>query len=110
MLVEYNPENLDEQTASTVWRVENRNGLFSIINTDFNLALQSNVQRTKMTSEEMDYEYITDVENAFKDVYVLSVGEWANLPTQKWDLKSEEDLRVNVTAGENWFKTEVEES
>ncbi len=110
VLVEYNPENLDEQTASTVWRVENRNGLFSIINTDFNLALQSNVQRTKMTSEEMDYEYITDVENAFKDVYVLSVGEWANLPTQKWDLKSEEDLRVNVTAGENWFKTEVEES
>ena len=107
-LVEYNPNNVDEQPAATAWRVENRNGLFSIINADYNLALQSNVQRTKMTATEMDYEYITDVENAFKDVYVLSIGQWANLPSQKWDLKSEEDLKVNVTAGENWFKADVE--
>lgn len=105
-LVEYNPNNADEDPASIVWSISDVGGLVSIINVDYNLALESQLVRTKMTDLEKLHANITNDEDAFKNVYVLGIGTWKGSSAQKWNLRSSADLQVNVQAGENWFTNE----
>ena len=103
-VIEFNANKVDEDPASLDWVITDVGGLASIINRDYNLALQCTTVRQKMTQTEIDYEYITDMELAFKDVYILTVNEWKDIPAQKWNILSEEDLQISIEAGENWFK------
>ena len=103
-LVEFNANNVDEDPASIIWAIRDVGGLASIINTDYNLALEAQLVRTKMTDEEKLRANITDDELAFKNVYVLGINSWKNASSQKWNLKSNENLQVNVQAQADWFK------
>ncbi len=102
-LVLYDATNADEDPASLVWRINNVSGVYSIINADTGLALQTTLKRVRLTQTEMDKDFITDPEKAFRNTYVLSLAPWSGSLNQKWDLASDSDRRVSVEIGSGWY-------
>lgn len=107
-LVLFDPMNKDEDPASLSWKVEYVDGNYAIINADTGLVLQSKLVRTKLTQAEMDRDFITDVEVAFKNTYVLELGVWNNNSNQKWNLASDEDRKVSIELGTDWYVNGIE--
>ena len=108
-LVLYDATNADEDPASLVWRIRDRGGVYSIINVDTELALQTTLKRVRLTQTEMDRDFITDPEVAFKSTYVLSLAEWSGKLNQKWDLASDSDRMLSITLGSDWYVNGIEE-
>ena len=108
-LVLYDATNADEEPASLVWRIRNRGGVYSIINVDTDLALQTTLKRVKLTQAEMDRDFISDPEKAFKNTYVLTLAKWSGKVNQKWNLASDNDRKVSVQIGSEWYVDGIEE-
>jgi hypothetical protein len=108
-----NGSTVIEEAVSTaegqVWQINSDGGLISIISKTTGLALGSIITKVQMTQAEMDLLYITDPELGFKDVKVLSLEPWKELPSQQWDLQSSDDLKIKIEAGDDWFYVEPTE-
>ena len=67
------------------------------------------MKRVRLTQTEMDRDFITDPEVAFKSTYVLSLAEWSGKLNQKWDLASDSDRMLSITLGSDWYVNGIEE-
>lgn len=103
-LVEETFNGADDQ----LWLVIEDNGLYSFVNKSNNFAIGTKVVRVAMSAEERATYYNLSDEDAFNEINVLDVSEYENKSTQKWAVFAEEDLQINIEAGENWFYVEEE--
>ncbi len=69
--------------ASQIWNVVSCDGMYGIVNTASNMALTL---------------------RSVNGSTVLTVQEWNNLAIQKWDFASTDNLKVNIQAGNDWYK------
>lgn len=75
-------EQAKNNAASQVWSVVACDGMYGIVNTASNMALTL---------------------RSVNGQTVLMVQEWEELAIQMWNFASEDDLKVNVEAGDNWY-------
>ena len=57
----------------------------------------------------MDRDFISDPEKAFKNTYVLTLAKWSGKVNQKWNLASDNDRKVSVQIGSEWYVDGIEE-
>lgn len=92
-----------------VWTVISENGLTSFINKANGYALTQEVDLVPMTQDEINEHRITDMADAFWKINKIVAREWSGAASQKWALQSEDDLKVKIEAGDNWFVNPVAE-
>ncbi len=76
-------ESVRTNDATQVWSVVACDGMYGIVNSASNMALTL---------------------RSVGGNTVLTVQTWESLAIQKWNFASETDLKVNIQAGDNWYK------
>ncbi|MBQ2915436.1 MAG: RICIN domain-containing protein [Clostridia bacterium] len=103
----YDGVTLSEQAvsgnANQTWKVIEDNGVYGIVNKANNGALTIEPVRTLLSEDELAAIYVEKEDDKYKDVNAITVKPWAGLATQKWDLQSDEDKKIIIEAGEDWF-------
>ena len=69
--------------AEQIWTVTDCDGMYALINPATNMALTL---------------------RSVNGTQTLTVSEWKGLAIQKWNLTGENDLKINIAAGSDWYK------
>jgi len=102
-------EEKNTGSANQLWAVTEENGLFSIINKSNDYALGIAVQRVMYDDEYLASNYIRTEDDKYYEVSYLIASEYHGLATQKWLLNTDEDQKIIVEAGNDWYYVPVEE-
>ena len=96
-------------SANQLWNVTEENGLFSIINKSNDYALGIAVERVMYDDEYLASNYIRTEDDKYYESSYLIASEYKGLATQKWHLNTDEDQKIIVEAGNDWYYVPVEE-
>jgi len=99
----------EEHAVRWGYTVTEENGLFSIINKSNDYALGIAVQRVMYDDEYLASNYIRTEDDKYYEVSYLIASEYHGLATQKWLLNTDEDQKIIVEAGNDWYYVPVEE-
>jgi hypothetical protein len=92
-------KNADNQT----WLVTEHDGLFSITNKSNGYALGIAVKRVMHDDEYLANTYIRTEDDKYYETSYLVASEYHGLATQMWSLNTDEDQKIIVEAGEDWY-------
>jgi len=85
------------------WEIIDDNGLYSFINKSNGYALGTAVMRVKYDDEYIQTNAITKEDDMYYDANYLVAYEYNGLATQKWQLSTDEENKIVIEAGDNWF-------
>ena len=105
VLSETKNTNADNQ----LWKATEHNGLYSLTNKSNGYALGVAVERVMYDDDYLASTFIRTEDDKYYESIYLTASEYHGLATQMWLLHANEDEKIIVEAGEDWYYVPVEE-
>ncbi len=96
-------EEKNTGSANQTWQVIEENGLFSLINKSNGYALGIAIERVMYDNDYISTHYFKTEDEKYYESSYLVASEYHGLATQKWVLNTDEDQKIIIEAGEDWY-------
>ncbi|MBQ6051874.1 MAG: RICIN domain-containing protein [Clostridia bacterium] len=102
-------ESNNTRADNQQWLVTEHDGLFSLTNKKNGYALGIAVKRVMHDDEYLATTYIRTEDDKYYETSYLVASEYHGLATQMWSLNTDENQRIIVEAGEDWYYVPTDE-